>query len=354
MKNATIDARTDIFIATQNRIACRQRVEPVGGAEVGERMKAAVIRAYGGPDVVRIETLPAPVPRKGLVGITVKAAAVTRGDARIRAADAPAGLSAGLRLAFGLRRPRQPVLGMFFSGRLAEAALGLPKDARVFGKTGMAMAAHAEALVIKPERILPIPDGLGDAEAAALFFGGLTAADFLIDKAGIGPDTKLLINGATGEVGCAAIQIARFCGAEITAVCRAANHDLARDLGADHVHDYRDGAAKGQWDVIMDIAGTLPWRQAETLLAPGGMLLPVTASLGTMIGAMLRPNRRDGRRISGTTSSDGPDAMLRVLDLHSRGALRPVIGATFALEHIEKAHALAESGHKRGSVVVVM
>ncbi|MCB1481014.1 MAG: hypothetical protein KDJ55_03385, partial [Rhodobiaceae bacterium] len=109
-------------------------------------MKAAVIRAYGGPEVVKIETLPAPVPRNRRIGVTVSAAAVTRGDARIRAADAPPGLSAGLRLAFGIRRPRQPVLGMFFSGRLNEAAAGLPPGARVFGNTGMAMGAHAEEL----------------------------------------------------------------------------------------------------------------------------------------------------------------------------------------------------------------
>ena len=105
-------------------------------------MKAAVIRAYGGPEVVKIETLPAPVPRNRRIGVTVSAAAVTRGDARIRAADAPP----GLRLAFGIRRPRQPVLGMFFSGRLNEAAAGLPPGARVFGNTGMAMGAHAEEL----------------------------------------------------------------------------------------------------------------------------------------------------------------------------------------------------------------
>lgn len=317
-------------------------------------MKAAVVRAYGGPDVVRIETCPAPTPRDGQVRVTVSAAAVTRGDARIRAADAPAGLAAGMRLAFGLRRPRRPILGMFFSGRLAAPAAGLPAGARVLGNCGMAMGAHAEELAIDPDRLLPIPDGLGDAEAAALLFGGLTAADFLLDKAGIAPGARLLINGATGEVGCAAVQLARFSGAAITAVCRSENHDFARDLGADDVHDYRDGAPRGQWDVVMDIAGTLPWRQAEALLAPGGMLLPVTASLGAMIGGALRPNRVGRRRISGTTSADGPDAMRRLLDLHNRGALRPVIGAALPFADIGKAHALAGSAHKRGSVVVTM
>ena len=317
-------------------------------------MKAAVVRAYGGPEVVRIETVAEPVGRAGQVTVVVRAAAVTRGDARIRAAEAPPGLSAGLRLAFGLRRPRQPILGMFFCGRLAEACAELPAGTRVVGNAGMAMGAHAERLVIGPERIFPVPEGLDDVQAAGLFFGGLTAADFLIDKGRVGQGTRLLINGATGEVGCAALQIARSLGAEITAVCRAENHDLARDLGAHHLLDYRDGAPSGQWDVVMDVAGTLPWARAAGLIAPGGRLLPVTASLGAMLGAALRPNRSAQRRISATTSGDGPAAMRRLLDLFERGALQPVIGATLPFDEIVTAHRRAESGHKRGAVVVVM
>lgn len=317
-------------------------------------MKAALARAYGGPDVVRIEEVAAPAPRAGLVRVAVRAAAVTRGDVRIRAADAPPGLSAGLRLAFGLRRPRQPVLGMFFCGTLGEATADLPAGTRVFGNTGMAMGAHAEELLARPDRLLPVPDSLDDAGAAALFFGGLTAADFLIDKAGLSPGARLMVNGATGEVGCAALQIARFLGAEITAVCRSENHDFARALGARQVHDYREGPPRGQWDVVMDIAGTLPWPAADALLAPGGMLLPVTASLGSMLGAALRPTRPNRRRISATTSADGPKGMRQVLDLHARGALQPILAATLPFDRISAAHALADTGHKRGAVVVTM
>ena len=317
-------------------------------------MKAALARAYGGPEVIRIESIAEPAPRPGQVRVAVRATAVTRGDVRIRAADAPPGLSAGLRLAFGLRRPRQPVLGMMFCGTLREATAKLPAGTRVVGNSGMALGAHAEQVRVRPDRLLPAPDSLEDAEAAALLFGGLTAADFLIDKAGLSHGARLLINGATGEVGCAALQIARFLGAEITAVCRTENHDFAGDLGAHHVHDYRDGPPRGQWDVVMDNAGTLPWHKAETLLAPGGMLLPVTASLGTMLGAALRPNRPGRRRISATTSADGPEAMARLLDLHARGALQPMIGATLPFDEIARAHALADTGHKRGAVVVLV
>jgi NADPH:quinone reductase-like Zn-dependent oxidoreductase len=316
-------------------------------------MLAAIAKTYGPPDTVELADIPPPVPRAGQVLVAVTAAAVTLGDARIRAARAPAGLSFGLRLAFGLTRPRQPVLGMFLAGRVLTMGTTHPIGARVMGNTGMAMGAHAEQAALPADRLLPIPPGLTDPEAAALMFGGLTAADFLIDKAALAPGERLLVNGATGEVGTAALQIARHLGAHITAVCRAENHDIARSLGADAVHDYRQGPPHGQWDVVMDIAGTLPYPVACPLLSPGGRLLPVTASLGQMLGAALRP-RRGPHRVTSATTADGPQALRRLLDLYAKGALRPVIGASFALSDIAKAHALAESGHKRGSCIVVM
>lgn len=317
-------------------------------------MKAALARAYGGPDVITLEEIPAPVAPPGWAEVAVRAAAVTRGDARIRAAAAPPGLSAGLRLAFGLRRPRKPVLGMMFCGTLCAPVAGFAAGARVLGNTGLAMGAHAERLVIAPERLFAVPEGWDDAEAAALLFGALTAADFLIDKARLAPGARVLINGATGEVGCAALQIARFLGAEITARGRAENHDLARDLGAHRVLDYRDGPPRGAWDLVLDIAGTLPWPAARAIVAPGGMLAPVTASLGTMLGAGLRPHRAGGRRISATTTAEGPAAMARVIALCERGALRPVVGARLPFDAIAQAHARADSPHKRGAVVVLM
>jgi NADPH:quinone reductase-like Zn-dependent oxidoreductase len=149
------------------------------------------------------------------------------------------------------------------------------------------------------------------------------------------------------------LQIARHLGAATTAVCRAENHALARSLGAAACHDYRIGPPCGEWDAILDIAGTLPWARARALLAPGGVLMPVTASLGQMLGAALQP-RRGGRRITGATTSDGPAALARVLDLARAGVLVPVIAARLPLSGIAKAHALVDSGHKRGSVVVVV
>lgn len=316
-------------------------------------MKAAIARHYGPPETIDLVILPPPSPRQGQVLVQVTAAAVTVGDARIRAGRAPAGMALLLRLAFGLRRPRQPVLGMMFAGRVTGSGTRFRDGDRVIGTTGMAMGAHAEQLAIAEARLLPLDLDLTDAQAVALLFGGMTAADFLIDKARLHPGQRLLVNGASGEVGSAALQIARQIGAQVTAVCRAENFDHVRQLGAGQCHDYRSGPPQGEWDAILDVAGTLPWGRARGLLAAGGVLMPVTATLAQMLGGALWP-RRDGRRITGATTSDGPDAVARVVQMARDGVLAPVIDRILPFDQIRQAHALCDSGHKRGSVIVQM
>lgn len=314
-------------------------------------MLTAETRRYGPPEVIDLVSRPDPIPKPGEVLVRVTAAPVTRGDARIRALDVPAGFGPILRLAFGLRGPRAKVQGVEFAGRVVTGAGDFAPGRRVFGITGMAGGAHAEHLCIAASgRILPIPESLSDAEAAAFFFGGLTAADFLIDKAGLHPGERLLVNGATGAVGVAALQIARRLGAQVTAVCSAPNHDFALGLGADAVLDYRDGPPRGVWDVVMDVAGTLPFDPG--VLSPGGRYLPVTASLAQTLGQALRP-RRQGRRLTGGVISDSLPAMQRLVRLHSEGAFQPVVGQTLPFARIRQAHALAGGGHKRGSVVLL-
>lgn len=314
-------------------------------------MLTAETRNYGPPEVIDLVERPIPQPKPGEVQVCVTAAPVTRGDARIRALDVPTGFGPILRLVFGLRGPRAKVQGMEFAGRVVTGAGDYVQGQRVFGITGLRGGAHAEFLCIPAKgRILPIPDSLTDAQAAAFFFGGLTAADFLIDKAALKSGERLLVNGATGSVGVAALQIARHLGAHVTAVCSAPNHDIARSLGAETVLDYRKGPPRGVWDVVMDVAGTLPFDPA--ILSEGGRYLPVTATLGQTIGQALRP-RRQGRVLTGGVITDTMACMQRLVQLHAEGAYRPVVGETLPFAQIRAAHALAGSGHARGSVVVV-
>lgn len=313
--------------------------------------------AYGGPEVVELREAAVPVAGPGEILVRVRAAGVTVGDARMRAVDVPAGFGPMVRLMLGPSRPRRPVRGSEFAGvvaALGPGAAGFSAGDRVMGLLGLRGGAHAEALVVPVGGlVVRTPGTLTDEEAAGFFFGGLTAADFLIDKAGLKPGERLLVNGATGAVGSAALQIGRHLGAVVTAVGRAANAGAARRLGAAEVIDYEAGPLRGSWDVVMDVAGTLPWPLARGLLALGGRLIAVTAGLGATLGAALRP-RREGRRITAGQFSETKAGMERLLALHSAGGYRPVIGTALPFARIVEAHRIAGSRHKRGNVIVTM
>lgn len=320
-------------------------------------MKAALTDLYGPPEVVRLAEQPEPEPGPGEIKVRVAAAGVNSGDARMRGMDVPPGFGPVLRLMLGLTRPRRPIMGSEFVGQveaLGPGAEGFAPGDRVMGMAGLRGGAHAEVLTIASKgAVLHCPDDLGDAEAAGFFFGGLTAAYFLIDKAKLAPGERVLVNGATGSVGSAAIQIARHLGARVTAVCGAGSAEFARELGAEEVIDYGAGPIRGTWDVVMDVVGTLPWSEARDLLAPGGRLLLVTAGFGATVGGAIRPSR-DGRRIIVGTTPDTRAGMERLLAIHAEGGYRPVVGATFPFDGIVEAHRLAQSRHKRGSAVVLM
>lgn len=321
----------------------------------GARMKAAICRRYGPPSAVTVEDRPDPVPGPGEVLVAVEAAGLTSGDARIRAARAPGGMGPFLRLAFGLTGPRRPILGREYAGRVQSLGPGVsrfrPGD-MVFGITdGLRMGAHAERVAVRADGlILTIPEGLSIPEAAAFFFGGLTAADFLLDQCALQPGDRVLVVGATGAVGSAAVQIAHHHAAHVTALASAANLDLAGSLGAHVALDYRQDAATGPFDVVLDVPGVLP--DALARLAPGGRLGLVTADLRQMAGAMLRPVRAGGRRICAGVVKETPQAMARLINLYGAGAYRPLLGQRFPLTDIARAHACADSGHKRGSLVI--
>lgn len=319
-------------------------------------MRAARYTAYGAPDTIAFEDLPTPAPGPDQVLGRIHAAPVTAGDARIRSGKVPRGMGLLLRAVIGWNRPRvRP--GWAFAGELVEPGPGItgwPRGQRVFGLTGFKGGAHAEYAVIKATGpLMPLPDSLTMAEGAAFFFGGLTAAEFLIDKARVQPGERVLINGATGAVGSAAVQIASHLGAEVTAVASARNHALARKLGAKAVQDYQNGPVEGRFDVILDVMGTLGWTGAKPLLAEGGRLCLITADLATTLGAALRPKRGTSRVFAGPTG-ETPGQMRRLIALHQTGAYRPVLGEVLPFAELPRAHAIAESFHKPGNLVVMM
>jgi NADPH:quinone reductase-like Zn-dependent oxidoreductase len=319
-------------------------------------MKSAVYTAYGPPETIAFVGLPIPVAGPGEVLVRVCAAPVTAGDARLRSGKVPRGLGLMLRTAIGWRKPRVAP-GWAFSGEVAglgRGVTGFAMGQRVFGLKGFKGGAHREYVVIRADGpILPLPETLSHEEGAAFFFGGLTAAEFLIDKAGLAAGERLLVCGATGAVGGAAVQIGRYLGARVSATASAANHALARSLGAEEVTDYRVGPPVGPHDVILDVMGKLGWAGARGLLPPGGRYIQITADLWQMLGANLRP-RRDGRRIITGTNKEDLASMRRLVDIHKAGGYTPALGPVLPFADLAQAHAIAEGFHKPGNIVVTM
>jgi NADPH:quinone reductase-like Zn-dependent oxidoreductase len=316
-------------------------------------MRAWTCRSYGAPDVLTLETVARPAPGRDDVLVRIRATTVSSGDMRIRALDLPRGFGPFGRLAFGLLRPRQPVLGSECSGVVDAVGPGVtafaPGDA-VVGFPGFAMGCHAEYRVMRAEAALVRkPANLSFEEAAALCFGGTTALHFL-RKAGLKAGERILVIGAAGAVGSAIVQLARHRGAVVTAVTAGANVDLVRSLGAAETVDRETSdfhALDGRFDVIADTVGASTFRRSATLLAENGRYLAIAADLKGMFA------RRIGtkRSIAGPAPERAAD-VAELARLAEAGAFRPVVGSIFAFERLPEAHVLAASGRKRGSAVV--
>lgn len=322
-------------------------------------MKAVVREIYGPPEVLKLTELPKPTPKDHEVRVKVYATTVTSGDCRVRGLNVPAGFGLIIRLAMGVVRPRQTVLGSEFAGEVEAVGKKVTRfkvGDRVFGMDGTGMGAHAQYKCLPESRALAlIPPNLSYEEAVALPFGGTTAMDFL-RRGGLKAGDKVLVNGASGSVGVAAVQLARHFGAEVTAVCSGVNMELVRSLGAQRVIDYtrEDFTARGQtYDVIVDTVGTAPFARSKGLLRKGGRLLLVIATLGQMFLAPWE-SAVSGKKVVAGPASERAEDVRFLAKLAQEGSLKPVIDRRYALEQIAEAHRYVETGRKRGSVVVMV
>jgi NADPH:quinone reductase-like Zn-dependent oxidoreductase len=320
------------------------------------KMKAAVYHRYGPPNVVALAEVPKPVPARNEVLIRIHATTVSSGDWRARSLQMPAGFNLLGRFVFGILGPRQRVLGTELSGVVEGVGSSVTKfniGDEVLAFPGGAFGCHAEYRTISEDGPTAVkPANLSHAEAASLCFGGITALGFLRDKGNIRPGDKVLVVGASGAVGTAAVQLARHFGATVTGVCSATNAQLVRSIGADRVIDYNtdDFAASGErWDIILDTTATVPFARAEGALAPGGRLLVVLASLAQ---SMAKPSRASGKRMIAGIVTTRVDDLDFLVALATSGELRPVIDRLYPLEDAAEAHAYVDTGRKRGSVVL--
>lgn len=328
-------------------------------------MRAFTYDRFGPPEVLELREVPKPVPRDHEVLVRIRATTVTAGDWRVRSLDVPRGFGFLARLALGFSRPRQPILGAELSGEIeaiGKAVTRFEVGDPVFGFTGMRLGCHAEYRCLpeeghgrKDEAVVRKPANLDHGEAAALSFGGTTALSFL-RKAGLRAGEKVLVVGASGGVGTAAVQLARHLGAHVTGVCSTANLDLVRSTGAERVIDYtrEDFTRNGEhYDVIVDTAGTAPFPRCEGSLTDRGRLLVVLGSLPELLQAPW-VSLTTRKKVIGGNASWGVEDLRFLASLAEAGHYRPVIDRRYRFEEMVEAHRHVDAGHKRGNVVVTV
>jgi NADPH:quinone reductase-like Zn-dependent oxidoreductase len=322
-------------------------------------MKAAVCRRYGPPANVRIESVEKPVAGANEVLIRIRATTVSSGDWRVRSLTVPAGMGLMVRAVFGFTRPRNPVFGTELAGEIEAVGKEVTRFSAgdlVVGYPSFPNGCHAEYRTMREnDRIVHKPARLSFEQAAAMCFGGATALDYLSDRAKLQAGERLLVIGASGALGSAAVQIARHIGAHVTGVCSTANLALVRALGADRAIDYtcENYRQTGDtYDVIFDAVGQASFATCGHLLNPNGRLLLLAAGLPQMLETIR--GKRDGRRVFAGPARETLEHLQTLSAMADAGRYRPVIDQVFPLDRIAEAHARVESGRKRGSVVVTV
>ncbi len=322
-------------------------------------MKAIVYERYGPPDVLELKELAKPTPKDNEVLIRTHATTVTAGDCRVRSLHMPVGFGLIARLVLGVSRPRQPILGSELAGKVESVGKDVNKfkiGDEVFAFTGARLGCHAEYKCMPEDGAVALkPANLTFDEAAAISSCGTTALDFF-RRGKLQSGEKVVVIGASGGVGTAAVQLAKHFGADVTGVCSAANVELVRSLGVTHVIDYtrEDFTQNGEtYDVIVDTAGTAPFSRSKASLKEKGRLLLVLSGLPDMLQIPWVSMTSSKKIIAGPAAGRVED--LRFLaELAQAGEFRPVIDRRYPFEQIAEAHRYVDTGRKKGNVIITL
>ncbi len=320
-------------------------------------MRAIVYERYGPPEVLRFEELGSPVPASGEVLVRVRAASVNRSDCAWRTGDHPL-----IRVLSGVRRPRRRVLGNELAGEVAALGPGVNGfhigDA-VFGAKAYlseGFGAHAEFVLARAAGALAHkPENISFEEAAGVGDGALNAMTSL-ERVGLRSGQRILVYGASGSIGTAAVQLARDAGAHVTGVCGPDHVEVVRSLGADPVIDYtrEDFTERGErWHVIFDAVGKLAFPKVRGSLAPGGYLI-ATDGFWNFVTLPLVTRWAGGRRVVAPVPRYSKENILHLKELLETGRYRPVIDRVYPLDQIVEAARHVETHHKAGNVVLTL
>ncbi|MBP6313575.1 MAG: NAD(P)-dependent alcohol dehydrogenase [Flavobacteriales bacterium] len=317
-----------------------------------KNMKAVVYKQYGAPVVLELVQVAKPEPKNNEIRIRIHATTVTSGDVRLRKADPFA-----VRFFFGLFSPKSPILGHEVAGiveAVGSKVTRFRKGDRVFGSTGMRSGTYAEYICLPEDGAIALtPDQVPHGEAATLTVGALTALHF-INAAKLERGEHILIHGASGSIGTAAVQLAKSMGATVSAVCSTNNVELVRSLGADHVIDYkREDFTKSdsRYDVIFSTVGQTTYTACKDLLKTKGRY--VTSDGATSdYWHMLCSSIFGGKKVIGGVASDAEEGIRQIRSLIEAGQLKAVIDRHYPLKAIVEAHGYVDQGHKKGNVVI--
>jgi NADPH2:quinone reductase len=314
-------------------------------------VKAVVYDRYGPPEVLRIEEVERPVPADDEVLVRVRATTVTQTDCHMRRARPYL-----WRLMLGLRRPKRRILGLELAGEVDAVGRTVtsfrPGD-RVFG---MRSGAHAEYVCVREQGFLAhMPEELTFEEAAAVSDGANQALTHL-RRANVGPETRLLVYGASGSCGTAAVQLGKhYFDAHVTAVCNARNVELVRALGADEVIDYEheDFTQRDErWDVVLDAVGKHSFLRSRRVLADRGMYVATDRMVNLPLSLLTSLSKR--KVVFAIEVRPPRENIVLLKDLLENGRYRPVVDRTYPLAEVVKAARYVDSWQKTGNVVLAM
>ncbi|SHI45445.1 NADPH:quinone reductase [Tangfeifania diversioriginum] len=323
-------------------------------------MKAIVATGYGAPNVLKLQQVEKPQPKENEVLVKVHANSATTADGMMRTGKPYFG-----RLMTGLTKPKHAIPGTGFAGiveTVGENVTSFKTGDRVFGETTLGFSTNAEFVAV-PENgvILPMPENMSYAEGATYGDGHVTSLNFLKEIAQIKPGQKVLINGASGSLGTAAVQIAKYMGAEVTGVTSTRNVGLVKSLGADHVIDYtkKDFTKVNEtYDVVFDTVGKSSFSESKNILTESGLYVSPVLKFSLLL-QMMRTSVFSKKKAKFSATGLLKEFELRelfaeLLKISKEGKLKTVIDRQYPLEKVAEAHTYIASGHKKGNVVIIV
>lgn len=323
-------------------------------------MKAVVWTKYGSTDGLILKEVPKPIPKDNEVLINIKAATVTAGDCEIRTLKLPFLLGIPTRIIFGIKNPKEIILGQEFAGQIAATgknAVRFSVGDKVFGTTGFKFGAYAEYIclpeIAQDKALIKMPVNLTFDEAAAVPIGGLEALHFF-RKSNVKKGEKVVINGAGGSIGTIAIQLFKLAGAIVTAVDTASKSEMMKSIGADYVIDYtkEDFFDNGlPYDIVFDVVGKSPFKKTLECLNSNGRYMLANPKISQMLyGGLIAKNKKV---IFGSAQHSNAD-LEYLKQLIQENKIRPIIDKKMPLADVAKAHDYVEAGLKKGNLIITI